>query len=355
LAFKIWDKIVELFSNLGAEATKSGIGESSIGGKIIDRSRRTFRHALGPVGELTSTLFSMLNDLGLQKSSGIPEVFKYRIERLWTLPGEGADHALSNSGIRLLWLDYLDPKWTEEKLLPLFSMQLPSAEPVWSGFLYKQELPRPQLFRNLVEDFTSLAHKINEWEWGDDEQRQYGFLVTLACWWNTEKSKYLDWSATRNILKQLSEIGREQAIFTVADIVERHKGWKKFAKSFFEKAWPQETSVQTSGTTYALVALAEKAGADFPDVVNSISEFFCHMDQQDLFIFKMKRGENERSPPLATRFPTEVLLLLDRIVPADQPYPPYDLSSVLDLIADSDSTLRQDIRWLRLRRLADLG
>ena len=355
LAFEIWDKVLNSFSNLGAEATKSGIGESSIGGKIVDRSRRTFRHALGPVGQHTATLFAMLNNLGLQKSSGIPTVFKERIERLWTIPGEGADHALSNSGFRLLWLDHLDPEWAKDKLIPLFELQKLSAEPVWSGFLYKQQLPRAQLFRRLATDFTALADRIDEWGWGDDEQRQYGFLVTLACWWNIKKPEYLDWSVTRNILKRIGESGREHAISTVASIVEKQKGWESFGKPFFEKAWPQETSMQTSGTTYALVALAEKAGVDFPDVVSAVSEFVYPMEHPDLFIFNMKRGKSEKGPPLAKRFPAEVLLLLNKIVPSDQPFPPYDLSNVIEMIADSDPNLRQDIRWLRLRRLANLG
>ena len=108
LVVEIWDRILDTFVQLGSEATKSGIGESSIG-KEVERSRRTFFFSHGPIGELAKTLFTILNDLQLPKSAGIPEALKTRKKNLWTVPGEGADQALSNTGIRLLWLDYLIP------------------------------------------------------------------------------------------------------------------------------------------------------------------------------------------------------------------------------------------------------
>ena len=354
-AFEIWDQIISKFIDSGAEATKSNIGEISVGGKVIDRSRRTYQYSHGPIGELAETLYAMLDNLKLQKSSGIPDDFRSRIEKLWEILGEGADHALSNAGIRLLWLDYLDSNWVETKLLPFFKIESKNAEPVWSGFFYTQNLARPNLFQKIKQDFLGLSSKIFDWGWGDDEQRQYASRVVSACWNNSDKRQYINWEETRDVLKKLGDAGRVSAIGTVAQVVAQADGWKKFGKSFIEKAWPQEAAMQTSATSYAMINLADSANGNFSDAVNTISAFVRQMDHPDMFIFKMKKGDKEDHPALATQYPVDVLKLLDRIVPPDQQYPPYDLASLLTLIAESDATTRQDVKWLRLRRLADLG
>ena len=103
------------------------------------------------------------------------------------------------------------------------------------------------------------------------------------------------------------------------------------------------------------MALAEKADDHFSDVVKSIIEFVYPMEHPDMFVFKMKKGNEEEGTQLATRFPRDVLALADRIIPTDQQYPPYDLSNVINMIADAEPDIRQDMRWLRLRRLADVG
>ena len=88
--------------------------------------------------------------------------------------------------------------------------------------------------------------------------------------------------------------------------------------------------------------------------MKSIAKYVYPPDYADLFIFKMKKSEQEGTE-LASRFPGEVLTLLDRVIAADQQYPPYDLSSVLSMIAEAKPQLRQDTKWLRLRKLADVG
>ena len=69
----------------------------------------------------------------------------------------------------------------------------------------------------------------------------------------------------------------------------------------------------------------------------------------------MKKEGGAEGSEMATRFPFSVLELLERIVPYDQTYPPYDLSPLLNMMADAKPEIRQDKRWRRLRRLADIG
>lgn len=45
---------------------------------------------------------------------------------------------------------------------------------------------------------------------------------------------------------------------------------------------------------------------NFFDVVKSIAEFICPMDQPDKFVFKLKTGDEEEDTQLAVRFPKDV-------------------------------------------------
>jgi hypothetical protein len=352
-AIDIWNRCLDSLVKTGSISTESSIGDAFVGGKKVMRSRRTFYHSSGPVGTFGDTIFKILDDLKLGKGKGIPASIRAGIERLWETPGEGADQALAITGRRLLWLDHIDPKWVKSKLLPHFALTSPNAEPAWSGYLHLQALPHQQLFALLKRDFVGLIEKMKQWQWGDDEQSEYSFLVVLACWWNQKDQKYTDWNMTRSILKLLDDSPRARAIYTVSQISFGKSAWKSFGKQFFERAWPKETAIQSNNTSTALVNLAEQADSLFPEVVKVISKFVYPLDHPDLFIFKMKKEGKKQSPELATRFPMSVLELLDRLVPIDRNYPPYDLSPLLNMMADANPKIRQDRRWLRLRRLVD--
>lgn len=356
-AMAIWNASLDALAQNGPEATKGSIGETFSGGKKVQRSRRTFYHSGGPIGSMADTLFDILNDLKRGKGQGIPGAIKDGIAKLWNSPGEGADQALSITARHFLWLDYVDPKWVKENLLPNFNHSSPRAEPCWSGYLHLRQLPHEKLFQQIKGPFVGLFEKMRQWDWGDDEQSEYCFLVVLACCWNLKNHKYLNWNTTRSILKLLDDGPRARAIYTAADISFRHSAWKTFGKVFFERAWPKEAMLQSKNTSYALINFAEQSDKLFPEVVKVISKYVYPLDHPDLFIFKMKKEDNGKGEgqALASRFPLSVLELLERLVPHDQSYPPYELSTLLNLMADAKPEIRQDRRWIRLRRLADIG
>ena len=356
-ALEIWNAALDALVRNGPDATKGSMGDTFSAGKKVQRSRRTYYYSGGPIGSMADTLFSILNDLKLGKGKKIPPVIKDGLAKIWSAPGEGADQALSSTGRRLLWLEYIDPKWVKEHLLPNFDLASPRAEPTWSGYLHSQQLPHEKLFQQIKIPFVGLVDKMRQWDWGDDEQSEYCFLVVLACWWNQKNDKYLNWNTTRTILKLLDDGPRARAVHTASQISFGQSAWKTFGKAFFERAWPKETMLQSKNSSYALINFAEMSDGLFPEVVKVISKYVYPLDHPDLFIFKMKKEDNGKGegPALASRFPLSVLELLERLVPHDQNYPPYELSTLLNLIADAKPEIRQDKRWLRLRRLANVG
>jgi hypothetical protein len=62
--WSLWDAVVDHFFALGPEGNESGVGEASVGGKPLKRSRRTYDHSINsPMGKLAETLFAVLNDV----------------------------------------------------------------------------------------------------------------------------------------------------------------------------------------------------------------------------------------------------------------------------------------------------
>jgi len=355
-ALVVWDAIFDGLTSSGADALQSGIGNSSIGGKILDRSRRTYEHAInGPIGILTETLFTILGDLKLGARSGIPCAVKRRLERALTAPGEGADHSICAMTLRLTWLFYLDPSWVTQLLIPMFSVECNQAEPAWNGFLHGQNLGTPELFFLLKVNFLKVFESALAWRWDNQPiDRLHEFLV-IACYWHKKSGLYVDFSEARLALQRTTDDGRSHAIWQLNAIIESQNAWRSFGKPFILKAWPMEARFQTSSSSRQFAAIADSSGDNFPDVVRTLSPLLIPSNQLDLFVYKTKErdgDDEERAAKLPRKFPSAMLALLDRLVADDPSLAPYDLGSLVDIIADADAGLRQDSRWRRLSHIA---
>jgi hypothetical protein len=73
----------------------------------------------------------------------------------------------------------------------------------------------------------------------------------------------------------------------------------------------------------------------------------------DLTLHRAMRAEGEGS--LASRYPREMLMLLDRLVPEAPHHSPYGLGDALEEIAAGAPDLRDDERWRRLEMIARGG
>src|SRR3546814_6398064 len=63
LGWTVYDHVIDGILSSGADATSSGLGEVHQGGKVLQRSRRTFEHAInGPVGMCAEALFNALTE-----------------------------------------------------------------------------------------------------------------------------------------------------------------------------------------------------------------------------------------------------------------------------------------------------
>jgi hypothetical protein len=345
----LWDAVIDHFFALGPEANESPRGTASIGGKPLNRSRRTREHSIAaPVGQLIETLFDALDDLKVPQAGGIPADIRERLERLFDAPGEGADYAICETTVRLRWLFYLDPAWVTERVIPSFDLKHPRSEPAWNGYLYTTELPGPELFALLKPYFLKVFPHSSSWAWEDGPIRRLNEFLVVACFWNLKVHRYVSYAEARAALQQATEEGREHSIWFLTRIVHDLKKWRTFGKPFIQKAWPRELKFQTAASSRNFAHLAEEADNNFPDVVKTILPLLGPTDHSNMLIHYGTRDGNA----LANRFPEAMLSLLDRVIPHEPRMPPHNLRQVLDMIVAAEPTLRQDQRWLRLDALA---
>ena len=353
-ALMVWDQIADRLIEAGSAATESALGDVHVAGKWQRQSRRTFSHSLNaPVGKLTEALFTILNDLKLKGRARVPVEVASRLEWLFQAPGEAADHAVCETTARLRWLYFLDPEWVRQKIVPLFQHTNPSAEPAWNGFSYTDQLPTPELFALLKADFLEAVRRAVRWHWTHDEQRRLHQFLVIACYWYRKDRRYVSYVETRTVLQTIDDEGRSDAIWCLMQIIKEQRAWTSFGKPFLEQAWPKEKKFQTEATTRGLLHLAESSGRNFPKVVVTVLPLLTAVPHLDLFLHRTGKNDADEEPDLATKFPEPMLALLDRVVPDDPSTAPYELGSVIESIAKSKPTLRQDARWRRLKSLVD--
>ena len=354
-ALRIFDTLLDKLFENGPAATKSGIVEVYVLGQPQRQSRRTLNHAIdGPVGRATDTLLNLLSAGKPKAASRIPTDLKSRLERLIVAPGEGSDHAICTIARRLRWLDYVDPDWTRSTILPWFDPENPAAEPAWNGFLCDNRLPEPALFSLLKPHFLNVFAHASKWNGGDPTFRRLHEFLVNGCFRHGEIPAYISYDEVRRALQQTDDKGRAHSINCI--IRARFHGdrtkWRRFGKPFLRRAWPTETRCQTHLTSWQLVALAQKAGDSFPEVVEAILPFLVPFSRSNLFVHGVTRQSDEGDEALATRFPDAALALIDKLVPDGPDQLPYNLGSTVEMIGEKKPSLRKDRRWRRLNEIA---
>jgi hypothetical protein len=352
----LFDRIVTSLRAGGPEATRSVIGDVSIGGKIQARSRRTYDHAINsPTGHLTRGLFAILDGMKPDVGSGIPPGLRLRLERLLQMTGDAGDYVICESTVRLRWLYSIDPHWTREHLVPLLNPENAAAEPAWNGLLTDGQVERAELFALLKPYFIGIFHVAGAWHWESD--KAFSRLVSrllVACYWRRHDRRYVTFADARPLLRLVDDAGRAHALWFLATAFgEDPSWWSSFGRPFLQKAWPRETRFQTPLLSERFSFLAEQAGDHFPDVVRTVLPLLVPVEQLDMTLHRAVRADTEGT--LADRFPREMLTLLDCLLPAEPKQSPYGLGSALEAIVTAAGDLRDDHRWKRLKMISDRG
>ncbi|AYG64332.1 SIR2 family protein [Rhizobium jaguaris] len=352
----VWDDAFDTLQAAGEEATKSGLGGSFVAGKEIHSSRRSLDHAInGPVGKLVDTLLDAIGESQPGRNDKIAGPLAARLTRSLGSIGEGADHAAGLMGRHLEWLNFVDPDWVRRELLPLFDLENVLAEAAWRGFLHSGSPPQSKdLFRQLKQSFLGIFSQRLDWLSEDRDERNAVTVLVIAAWWHRKGREYISDEECRAALQSVDDEGRQTAIWTASRIIGEHDAWTSFGRRFFTAVWPQEVRFQTSGTSDALLRLADDSFEKFPEMIKTLKDFLRPTEHPDMYLFRQRRGADagERAS-LAKRWPKAVLEVADRVIDLDPPYVPSELGALLADIGEAEPALRTTSAWRRLTAIVN--
>ena len=338
----------------GADAAESGLGEVRQGGKIIESSRRTVDHAInGPVGMCARALLDAIPGKKQEAGSLVPDHIKTRIERLFAVPGEGADHAVCIVMRQLNWLMYIDPKWTEDRLLPMLAFEHPASEPAWNGFLHAGRNPTPVLAETLKPMLLVLFPWVEQKPWDRDLPK---IAANWLCWmfiFKRDEPDGLTKKEMRNALRAMSDATRNRVIFWLGLVGQKNgNGWIELVVPFLRNVWPRERVYRTASSVGSWISLLDDTGNSFPDVYAAVKQFLVAIetDRHLFYRFTKEVGEEE---PLTARFPEATLDLVHTVTPNVLSSPPYELPKILPVIVEAKPKLKSDQRYLRLIDLVE--
>lgn len=354
LGWAVYDHIIDGFLTAGADTTRSGFGEVHRGGKVIQRSRRTFDHAInGPIGMCVGSLFHAVPGEVQEAGSRIPDYIKSRVERLLVAPGEGSDHAVSITSSKLNWLMFVDPTWTTERLIPMLTFDHPASEPAWNGFLHSGHVPELPLATVIKPLLLHLFPWVEGFSWDRD-------LSNVAAQWlgymrvfHENEQGGLSPVEMRALLRAMSDEIRNRFIFWLGQVGQHNEnGWIKHIIPLINEDWPRERQYRTSTSMRGWIALLDDTGNSFPAVYQAVKKFLVPVETNDHPFYRFTLEKNDEKS-ITVRFPEATLDLMNRATPEVLTRPPYELPKVLALIAESEPDLISDPRYLRLIDLVE--
>ncbi|PHS65119.1 MAG: hypothetical protein COB09_04945 [Thalassobium sp.] len=353
LGWAVYDHIVDSLIEAGEAATKSSIGGIRRGGKALQRSRRTYGYAInGPLGHCTQALIFAVS--GDTEASGLLSYgIKDRLERLFSAPGEGADHAVSIVIRQLNWLMHIDPAWTSEKLLPMLNFDHPLAEPAWDSLLRLDRLPTDEVLQTIRPLLSSLMLWVNQLAWEQQMLSRAAQWLGSIYLFRDSQPELLTKTEMKNALRTAADEVRNQFIHWLGRVGQGNEnGWVELVIPFIQNVWPKESKYRTTSSVSSWLHLLNDTNDCFPMVYEEIRNFLIPVShgQHSFYRFTRNAGEDES---LIRRFPETVLDMMNRITPQVHSLISADLPSVLTIIAESNPELLSDVCYLRLIDLVE--
>lgn len=353
LAWMVFDRIVEGITSGGEETTRSALGDVRIAGHVVQRSRRTYNHAINsPIGNCTRALFNAVPREQQAANSLIPSYIKTRIENLFNILGEGGDHAVSISCSNLNWLMFVDPEWVCERIIPMLALMHSKSEPAWNGLIHGRHRLSETLSEVLKPILLELISWIDGKSWDDKLAERVAIWLGLMRIFYQGRPSGISRDEICKVIRSMSEDTRCRFIFWLSRVGrENEDGWA-LVRHFIDYDWPKERRYKTANTVKAFIRLLSQSGDEFPELYLAVKKYLVPLEQDEQ-VFYIFSHEFAGAEPLARKFPDGVLDLMDTCLPKMATQIPFGFSDALDLIVESSPELELDKRYFRLIDLVE--
>lgn len=299
-----------------------------------------------PAGRLVDALFKDPTKAGLKGGQGLPLEWRQRLEQLLTLPGDARRHAMAMISFHLNWLYYIDPDWTESRLLAVADGDGPDAQAFWDGYFWAARTPPVPLYRRFKPALISLAR------YGNNRRSHVDTLagMLLVGWAGSddpsENDALVSDDELREVLIHAKDELRSQMLWHLERWSEDTSSkWGESIVPFLTTVWPRQRAIRTPRTSASLVNLAVAVPDRFPEIVKLILPLLTPIVGSSLHMGISIDVEQD----IAARHPLHLLDLLWKLLPDDRWLWPYQTRRILDALF-AQPEVRGDPRLTELVR-----
>ena len=266
LLWPLWDRI--------ADATSQRVEEP----RSNDAPSASLNH---PAGHLAGVLLKKLTTG--PDARELPEPLHARLDKLVGATGTFGRLARVRLAVEASFLFERAPKWTKEKIVPLFDWSSTDAAAVWSARKYANYIGSPELFGLTKQPLLQLFARTDV---PDEDVRTFAeWLAAVMIANQSDKADYpITPSEVRSALRQaavksLPSVGHRLAIeMERGKPEEKVSRWRNVVGPVFQSIWPLDVELQTSSSTFKLVQILRASGAAFPEAAEVIIPFIRSED-----------------------------------------------------------------------------
>lgn len=295
-----------------------------------------------PIGHATQALLDWWYCQDLKNKQGwieeikpiFTEICDTRIEKFRRGRMLLASHVMS--------LFRVDEEWAALHLLPLFDWQSSEVEAsaAWEGFLWSPRLYRP-LLSAIKRYFLDTASYYDQ---PGKHMGQFPALLTFAALdpgdtFSTEELK----KATSNLpVEGLKSAAH--ALTRALDGAGKQRGeyWRNRVLPYLKKIWPKSREVMTPTISSYLAQLCIGAHEAFPEAVAELYYWLQPVKHPDYLVHLLNEAN------LCEKFPSDAQKFLDAVIGETAQWVPRELKQCLDDISNTDDSLANDVRFIRL-------
>jgi hypothetical protein len=342
---EVFDRIIQRL--LGVVKATPNIASSAM--RASSREREWVTEAINsPVGHLVRAVFADArierfteNDAGLAP-----------IEQCLSLFGDPRRHAIAIASHHLAWLHARAADWTELHLLAIpYADDDEDREAFWAGFFWNPGVSSPELYLRIKDGLLTVATDETRSREGHAQSLAHLLLTGWVSSAGNEGRCCLNNSEFRDVLLRGGDELRSHVLWEFKRVLrseklERREVWQRRACEFFEEVWPRQRSVKSPQMTARLCEVLVARAESFAALIGVVSPLLTTIRDATGFHIHF---EGEVKSVIQTH-PERFLHLLHSVLPEDIRHWPYGINDALDVIAEADDSLLDDIRFCELRR-----
>lgn len=304
-----------------------------------------------PTGKLAGALLSDSSIRNLMPTQGLPNDWQSLAEKILSLPGDLHRHALVIFSQRLNWFFQVGPEWTKANLLSfLVSKDIQDQEALWAGILNGGELSGQDIFIFLKPYMlrlvnTGVLKKHSEWATLAN--------LLLSAWALTDTStgeKWITDEELREALLHFNDDVRSHVLWQAGSWAKKEKdNWAQLLLELLRNVWPKQLVAKSEVVSKRLLDLAFVDNDLFPELAEAVLPLLTEISDQ-YYLFEILQ------PPCVDRvtgYPLETLSLLGAVLPDSVANWPYGIDEMLKFLGNAGDCVRDDARFIELKRKWD--